>query len=106
MKRLVATALASMFLAACGPQFELVGVQAKESFGLDYKVHVDCQVKNNGKEGEVTVEAELSKGGWWKKSKVENVYGGETKTVRVTFSEITFLDGGLQSGEYKCRISN
>ena len=89
---------------ACGSQFELVGHQAKESFGLDYEVHVDCQVKNNGKQGEVTVEAELTKGGWWKKEETADIYGGETKTIRITFSEITFLDGGLSEGQYKCSV--
>ena len=94
-----------VLLVACGGSVELVGTQAKESFGLDYKVHVECTVKNTGKARDVTVEAELNKGGWWKKEKTERVLGGETKTIRVTFSEPTFLQGGLSEGEYSCRLT-
>jgi hypothetical protein len=37
------------------PLPEIVGQTARESFGTDYKVLIDCTVRNSGAEGRVTV---------------------------------------------------
>ena len=101
----VLLAMIPVLLVACGsfgPQIEIVGVQAQESFGFDYAVHVDCTIKNNGNTKDVTVGAELSKGGWWKKERTVRLQEGESQTVRITFSEPTFLSGGISDGEFLC----
>jgi|Marorgknorr_s2lv_3_1036020.scaffolds.fasta_scaffold27763_3 photosystem II stability/assembly factor-like uncharacterized protein len=95
-----------MILAACaaiGPVPEIVGAQARESMGLfDYKVFVDCTVRNTGKGGNIMVEAELNKGGFWKKEETIFLDAGNTRKVTFTFSEITFLGGGITSGNIRC----
>ena len=84
------------------PVPEIVGATARESLGLDYQVHVDCTIKNNGASGDITVTAELNKGGFWEKEQTVFIPEDGTKKVTLTFSEPTFLGGGLTSGQYTC----
>lgn len=87
------------------PLPEIIGTTARESFGFDYQVHVDCTVRNNGASGQVTIFAELRKGGYWKKEETIFLPENESRMVTLTFSEPTFLSGGLTSGSYSCRAS-
>jgi hypothetical protein len=86
------------------PLPELVGATARESFGLDYQVNVDCTVKNRGAAGNVTVAAELNLGGFWRKEQEEFIPEGDTQLVTIAFSEPRLLSGGLSSGSYKCDV--
>lgn len=112
MKRLLLSLLILLSLAMLGcspiakaigrPLPELVGVTARESVGLDYQVHVDCTVKNNGAAGNVMVTAELNLGGFWKKERQVFIAEDVSEKVTITFSEPTFLVGGLSTGSYQC----
>ena len=84
------------------PLPELAGVTAREDLGLDYKVHVDCTVLNKGAAGNIDVFAELNMDGYWKKRQQVFVPEDGTHTVTFTFTEPTFLNGGLKGGSYSC----
>ena len=96
----------AMILVACqvvGPVPEIVGASAREPPGLfDYKVLVDCTIRNTGKGGNIKVEAELNKGGFWKKEETVFLEAGNTRKITFIFSEITFLEGGISSGNFQC----
>ena len=114
MKRLLLSLLILLSLAMLGcspvakaigrPLPDLVGVTARESVGLDYQVHVDCTVKNNGAAGNVMVTAELNLGGFWKKEQEVFIPRDGTQLVTISFSEPTLLGGGLSSGSYQCDV--
>jgi len=84
------------------PRPEIVGVTARESFGFDYKVFVDCTVKNNGTTGTITVQANLSNGGRWKKERTLAIAEGATELVTLEFPEATLLGTGLSGYRYNC----
>jgi len=86
-----------------GPKPEIVGQNVREGMGfLDYKLLVDCTVRNRGSDGSVTVFAELRSGGQWKKERTIFLAEGATEKVTFTFSEATLFGGGF-SANYNCR---
>ena len=99
---------------ACGgseepqvPQVEITGVDARDEYSLtDYRVHVDCTLRNKGGAGVVTVEAELSLNGWWKKEVLVDLAAGEARTVTLTFEEPKFLTDALANSRYQCSARN
>ena len=84
------------------PLPEIVGQTARESFGTDYKIIIECTVKNRGAEGSVTVSARLENGGSWVKEAEIDLLEGETRMVTLEFPEATLLSAGLRGYRYVC----
>jgi hypothetical protein len=84
------------------PLPEIVGQTARESFGTDYKILIDCTVKNNGADGLVTVKAQLRNGGSWVKEAEIDMLEDETRMVTLEFPEATLLGTGVRGYRYFC----
>lgn len=66
--------------------------------GFDFAWVANVKVRNYGAAGKVRVVADLKYGSFWTKHKVVEMATGETKVVKIVFSEPTlFFDGGLQA---------
>ena len=77
------------------PEPEILGVDADEEHSLsDYKVRVNCRIKNNGVAGIVKVKASVSKGGWWQQERVLRFAEGATRRVEFVFPEPSFWSSG------------
>ncbi len=108
----IATTLVVLFALGVGcsgaaklinqPLPEIVGQTARENFGTDYKILIDCTVKNSGAEGSVTVSARLENGGFWVKETELDLLEDETHTVTLEFPEATLLSAGLRGYRYVC----
>ena len=88
------------------PLPEIVGQTARESFGADYKILVDCTVENTGAEGAVTVFAQLriDENRFWIKEADLDLSEDEIRMVTVEFPEATLLDEGLTGYRYDCNV--
>ena len=84
------------------PVPEIVGQTARESFGTDYKILIECTVKNRGAEGSVTVSARLENGGPCIKEAELDLLEDETRMVTLEFPEATLLSAGLRGYRYVC----
>lgn len=85
-----------------GPSPEVIGYDASEEFsGLDYVITVKCQIRNNGKSGNIKVVAELRNGAYWKKEKTVFIEGSQSKTVEIDFPEAQLLKQGLSGYHYQ-----
>ena len=87
------------------PAPEIVGEASRDGTTgfLDYTVWIDCTVRNNGADGDITVEGELrsTDGFWNKRATVFVAAGAEAKAV-LEFSEATLLNSGLDGYQYGC----
>lgn len=82
---------------------EVVGIISRDGFqNFDYIVYVDCTVRNNGADGNITVVAELSNGGFWKKRDEVFISANTERKVTLAFPEATLLDTGLGGYRYNC----
>ena len=91
MMALLVVTIAPVLAVACsvlGPSPEIVGRNLRDGFsGFDYKMWVDCTVRNNGNAGDIEVTAELNAGGQWKRRQVVNVASGEERLVAIEFAD-------------------
>ena len=99
-----------LLLAACAsspPEFEIVGQSASETSELlgDYVVHVECDIRNGGGSGRVTVVASVdAANGAWKKRQSSVIDEGESREFTFVFPEVEYQPLGDNSFEYNCRL--
>lgn len=89
--------------SALGPSPEITGTTAREGIpNFDYTVFVECTVRNNGREGDVTVVAQLQGGGFWKKRATVHLLSKSEQKVTIAFPEADLLAAGLSGLQYGC----
>lgn len=103
----VVSAILGIFMINCGgigggPEPQVVGVTARENFGLVYGVTVICDIRNDGEPGSILITAKLSGGGAWTKNKSALIGEFETRTFEIEFPEPSFMNTGLGRYEYSC----
>lgn len=103
----VVSAILGIFVINCGgigggPEPQVVGVTARENFGLVYGVTVICDIRNDGEPGSILITAKLSGGGAWTKNKSALIGEFETRTFEIEFPEPSFMNTGLGRYEYSC----
>jgi hypothetical protein len=81
-------------------------VVASDAFGRpngqDYGVTVVCQIRNNGKDGEVVVFAELeSDSASWRKEQTVSIREGSTITLQFSFPEAETPEQALDGYRYR-----
>lgn len=85
------------------PSPEIVGVSAREGIpNFDYTVYVDCTVRNNGREGNIEVVADLAGGGQWRKRQTVFVDKSSERRVTLAFAEAELFGAGLEGYKYNC----
>ena len=107
MRGLLLASVALLLLTACSsrPEPEIVGRSATEGGGLfgDATVQVECQVRNTGATGSITVRAAVdAQNGAWTKLQTSVIGKGETRTFTFDFPEVEYQLFGDNSYEYNC----
>ena len=99
-----------LLIAACSsdpPEFEIVGRSASDGTDLfgDYTVRVECDIRNGGGSGRVTVTAFVDATiGAWTKRQSSVMREGESRTFTFDFPEIEDQSVGDNSYEYVCGL--
>ncbi len=97
-----------LLIAACSsspPEFEIVGRSASDSSDRlgDYTVRVECDIRNAGGSGRVTVVASVdAQNGAWTKRRSTVFDEGESQTFTFDFPEVEDQSLGDNSFEYNC----
>ena len=101
-----AVVLFAVVIAACSnqPSPEVVGTTAREGFSgfLDHTVWVACTIRNNGKDGNIEVIAELRGGGSWKKRETLHISKNQEEKISIAFPEVDLIAAGLGGFQYNC----
>ncbi len=108
--RVLLIALAGLLvITACStspPEFEIVRRSASDSelFG-DYTVEVECDIRNGGGSGRVTVTASVdAQNGAWTKRQTSVIDEGESRAFTFVFPEVEYQLLGDNSFEYNCGL--
>ena len=98
-----------LLITACSPsppEFEIVGRSASDNESLgDYTVRVECDIRNGGGSGRVTVVASVdAANGAWTKRQSSVIDEGESREFTFVFPEVEYQPLGDNSFEYNCRL--
>ena len=109
MREVFIAIAALLLMTACSsspPEFEIVGRSASDSepFG-DYTVRVECDLRNGGGSGRVTVTASVdAQNGAWTKRQASVIDEGESRAFTFVFTEVEYQLLGDNSFEYNCGL--
>jgi hypothetical protein len=109
MRGLLIAFFGLLLITACSsspPEFEIVGRSASDSSELgDYTVRVECDIRNGGGNGRVTVTAFVdAQNGAWTKRQTSVIGEGESRAFTFVFTEIEYQLLGDNSFEYDCGL--
>ena len=98
-----------LLVTACSsspPEFEIVGRSASDDESLDdYTVRVECDIRNGGGSGRVTVKASVdAQNGAWTKRQTSVIDEGESRAFTFVFPEVEYQLLGDNSFEYNCGL--
>ena len=103
---LVAASCSSASKLINRPLPKIVGKSVRESLGFNYKIFVDCTVRNDGAAGSVIVTANLTaRDGFWEKQAKFSMEEDTTRSVALEFSEPSFFSNVLATVRYNCSAS-
>ena len=109
MREVFIAIAALLMMTACSsspPEFEIVGRSASDSelFG-DYSIRVECDIRNGGGSGRVTVIASVdAQNGAWTKRQTSVIDEGESRAFSFVFPEVEYQLLGDNSFEYNCGL--
>ncbi len=98
-----------LLITACSsspPEFEIVGRSASDNESLgDYTVRVECDLRNGGGSGRVTVVAFVdAQNGAWTKRQTSVIDEGESRAFTFVFTEVEYQPLGDNSFKYNCSL--